>query len=281
MKRQYENLIEYKTFNKWQTFVEYLINNAAADRVNLYRGEADPYKWRLIPPPFRDERKHHVFQDHFLRQTLSDFRRNMVGLGSINPQNLSEDDLWMYGRHFGLNTPLLDWTFSPYVAAFFAFTQYLLLHEKDKRHIKYVAIYQMWNQFDEVTGLFIENHKEVLIHDVEKRVHGNFQLLSDASFFNARQKAQRGVFTKIKDRPWIDFVEYVKMIYPNQDKLQMLKAYLIKATEAYKALASLMRMNVQHVSLFPDIHGAVEHANSAYQIDYASSAESVIDFRFR
>ncbi|MBI3582650.1 MAG: hypothetical protein HY096_01705 [Nitrospinae bacterium] len=55
MEKKYENEIEYKSFNKWQKFVEYLVQNTLSGRNYLYRGQADP-EWSLIPSPFRDEK---------------------------------------------------------------------------------------------------------------------------------------------------------------------------------------------------------------------------------
>ncbi|MEZ5387557.1 MAG: FRG domain-containing protein [Prosthecobacter sp.] len=87
----------------------------------VYRGHRR-YDWSLTPSLGRLTETGIISKETAETQ-LERFRRAVRG--RLEDHSLVEDEqadeLWSVGQHHGLMTPLLDWTYSPYVALFFAF----------------------------------------------------------------------------------------------------------------------------------------------------------------
>ena len=94
------------------------------------RGRLDPrdLEERLLAPTpdYQDGRGEHETED--------------APLGP-SPAEREENNWWAVGQHYGLKTPLLDWSTSPYVAAFFAFSEVTPKSERSRGR----AIYEGWH----------------------------------------------------------------------------------------------------------------------------------------
>lgn len=225
----------------------------------IFRGQGD-HKWPLVPPSARGQFEQAQLAKNAgavktkvgsaRRGDLDYFKHLATALHGVDLSTLKEIDIEALARHHGFTSNLLDWTTSPYVAAFFAFTSVLDLRNKGR-----------------LLGGTLNQHSMILtpepvciwrlgIRD-DLWVTDEFDELSSLSNVNYWQKAQAGVFTRLTHEDHIDVCSYLA----ERGLLAQLDKFLIPGTEAWRALSDLETMNITYASLFPDLRGAAIQAN--------------------
>lgn len=138
-------------------------------------------------------------------------------------------DFWVYLRHHGFPSPLLDWTMSPYIAAFFAFAE---RGDADRAIFAYVelpkGVKASWRGETkiDVWGPYVHTHKR---HFLQQSWYSICTREDNGSYVFA---GHEDVFRRGDTR---------------QDKLIKI---VIPGTERIKALSGLEEMNINHFSLF-------------------------------
>src|SRR5262245_28748210 len=117
------------TCGNWDEFVSAIRIRLDATSTRIFRGQA-VLSWQLASVWERFLADKRARNDTVPVERLADtklqwFKDCAVGLSEIKRSDLQNDlEWWALGRHYGLVTPLLDWTYSAYVAAFFAWMDY-------------------------------------------------------------------------------------------------------------------------------------------------------------
>jgi hypothetical protein len=151
------------------------------------------------------------------------------------PERVTSDErsLWALGQHHGLPTRMLDWSISPYVAAFFAFREHLLSHPQS--HLQ-VAVWVLHLNDPVWAGPGVE-------------------LVGPAALENIRLRNQGGRFTLCR-APFASLEEYVGRFAGGP----ALTKCVIPASDAHVALGDLDAMGITNYDLFPDLTGLAELA---------------------
>ena len=159
-------------------------------------------------------------------------------------------DWWTFGRHFGLNTPLLDWSKSPFIAAFWAFTG-RLLSENIQPEITTIKYYNM------------SSTKPVVVWEIlacRELASQEFRFIDNVKYELHRQRAQSGLFSLLHDDEFTDLESYLT----SRNLGCCLERYEIPCAsvkDASIALSDLDRMNINYGTVFPDPEGAARQAN--------------------
>jgi len=113
--------------DKWDKFPKFVADNWNL-KGYIFRG-VERSSYELIPNIVRLHRKNVKDPASFpdspaVSKQLRRFRLNIRGRVTLTDREASsESEIWSLGQHNGLATPLLDWTASPLVAAFFSFIE--------------------------------------------------------------------------------------------------------------------------------------------------------------
>lgn len=263
-----KKVIPCDSWDEFKTSIRRDYSNEILGISPLFRGHTVA-SWKLASPWDRrlhywatksvNQRRDRSSGARILATVLGDFKDSVIGLPGVRAKELQNDaDWWSLGRHYGLVTPLLDWTKSPYVAAFFAFTGLVerlspgatTIGQLDPR--KFLA--NAGGHEVAIWSLMLEGSTE----DDEDPLDLEIELLLSRVDIGHRQRAQRGVFTILKSNEHFDLESYfaTRMLTPPP-----LTKYLIPGTEAAKAIMELRMMNITFATLYPDLDGAALQAN--------------------
>lgn len=189
---------------------------------------------------------------------LARFTALAVGKDGVD-LNMSQNELWALGRHYGLITPFLDWSESPYVAAFFSLLDTFKLLE-----FKIVPI-PLFTIAGDVHIWGLRRWKGL-------EIDGEFEIVTPSKPFGSRLWAQAGVFTRLSSNDHLDVQSYLE----SRGIAHYLECYVLSIECAATAISDLKLMNISFSTLFPDLHGAAMEANQNEVLLHVSQLQSAL-----
>ncbi|MFT6914734.1 MAG: hypothetical protein ACJAWL_001030 [Motiliproteus sp.] len=247
---EFKNGVVTIRLNDFEDF-DYVIREKLLDHPYMvYRGHQS-ISWPLrttIDRLFFEQRKRFPTEDE-AEQHLLTFKYATRGRLVSDWLPSDNDSWWSLGQHFGLATPLLDWTESPYVAAYFSFMEQ--------------------SQLEGITERVVYAIDPVEIEKKNKGLEPNsrVEIIRPLLDQNPRLVNQRGLFTKLPLGN--DLEEWILRNFEGEDETAILVKVVIpeNSGDRSKFLRVLNRKNINPLTLFPDLSGSSKHANNNIVID--------------
>jgi len=274
VRSDYEEGIAIFYLESWEQYYNELLPKMEKQKDTKNRKILDYYQWRgqrcdnwgLLSSFDRWYRKkvanrNEKHRGSLLKKHLKVFRTKLEE--AIGIRYTKEDVYWALAQHYGLDTPLLDWTKDPYRAAYFAFYK-----EPDANQKSYRAIYALSKKTQILLRKSKNKIKDKTKAVIRQQVVGKERFLKVLDTFavdatqNTRLQHQKGMFTKALNGD--DVETNIRRLYERRTDIQedekiILFNILIPNQERYKALQWLKdQKGIQYTKLFPDPEGAVE-----------------------
>ena len=247
---EYTPITEVKDWNDYKQYVNdnYMID--LEGRRFLFRGQKKN-TWRLQTKFHRTNR---ADLTRFLNEDVQTLHKHLSARTRhvFNLEIPNENGAFLnLAQHHGYPTPLLDWTYSLYVAAFFAYYGVTNLEALKAGRNEQVRIFvfdqKEWqNEFSQVRQLLTAG-----LH---------FSILESLAIDNERMIPQQAVSTVTN----IDDIENYIMLRESEKKKKYLYIIDLPVKERTKVMRELSYMGITAGSLFPGLDGACEELRERF-----------------
>ncbi|WP_168793005.1 FRG domain-containing protein [Paraburkholderia aromaticivorans] len=204
-----------------------------------FRGQSNN-EWQLKSSLHRANRFDLWYYSRAALQQLQHELEGGVGTSFDREKPIDFSRLLALGQHHGFPTPLIDFTFSPYIAAYFAMSGALDVPESSRA--SHVRIYALDKAFQSVA-----NQPTVALTAIEPLAG----LIGPSGLHNPRLYAQQGTFLFSN----VELVEHLLTSQLYTGGQTYLRAVDIPSHAAVEALTDLSYMGISPASLFPGVDG--------------------------
>lgn len=234
------------TLMEWDRFKEYV--GALDYRRFIFRGQRKP--WRLRTNFHRTGRADLA---RFLAEDIATLHRHLSARTRhlFDRNNADQNGAFFHlAQHHGYPTPLLDWSYSPFVAAFFAYRSIKNSDAVKARDTDRVRIFQFDKQTWERTFNQVKKLTPAMPH---------FSVIEFIAIENERMVPQQALsgLTNVDDvETYIRSMETPKTPY--------LKVIDLPLRDRRKAMRDLSLMGITAGSLFPGLDGSCEELRERF-----------------
>ena len=252
----------------WDEYKQTISEFAKSATNLIFRGQQNS-EWDLETSFTRENRKRYPNKYTFEQYLMLVLYLNHKYISSITKEDLNVKDNFAilnylsFLQQHGFPTPLLDWTESPYIAAYFAFKDMLPVMD-DVTHVRIFA-------FDNTAWHSPLGGYEMIYEMPPTKQH--LTVFSPSSKYNPRLIHQQGIHT-ISNVDNIN--EYIIQCEKKSDK-KFLYTYDISIKERPHIMKELHLMGISEMILFPGVDGTCEYLRQRHFGDWIPFNNQDID----